>query len=149
MIFFDESSLPGDHSIASETSTKASRVISSCTSDLISLNNSNSSSKGHLNINSIWNKFDGLKFVIDNKIDIYLISETKLDDTYPTAQFLIEGFSTPYRHDRNSKCGGLFLYIRKDITSKRMSMTFKLWQLKKKKVSEKKEKVVFEWLLQS
>ena len=27
---------------------------------------------GHLNINSIRNKFDGLKFVIDNKIGIFL-----------------------------------------------------------------------------
>ena len=56
-------------------------------------------------------KFDGLKFVIDNKIDIFLTSETKLDDSFPTAQFLIERFGTPYRHDRNSKGGGLLLHI--------------------------------------
>ena len=56
-------------------------------------------------------KSDGLKFVIDNKIDIFLTSETKLDDSFPTAQFLIERFGTPYRHDRNSKGGGLLLHI--------------------------------------
>ena len=33
---------------------------------------------GHLNINSIRNKFEALKFIIDNNIDIFLISETKL-----------------------------------------------------------------------
>ena len=52
---------------------------------------------GHLNINSIRNKFEALKFIIDNNIDIFLISETKLEDSFPTAQFLIKGFSTPYR----------------------------------------------------
>ena len=76
---------------------------------------------GHLNINSIRNKFDGLKFVIDDKIDIFLISETKLDDSFPTAQFLIEGFATPDRNDRNSSGGELFLYIREGIPSKRLS----------------------------
>ena len=141
-----------DNSIELETSTKASKVIGSCTSELISLNNSNSSSKepsssssqrdsldaktrctemksqspdklilSHLNINSIRNKFDGLKFVIYNKIDIFLISKTKLDDSFPTVQFFIEGFAIPYRHDRSSKGGGLLLYIREDIPSKRLS----------------------------
>ena len=76
---------------------------------------------GHLNINSIRNKFDGLKFVIDNKINIFLISETKLDDWFTTAQFLIEGFGTPYRHDRISNGGELILNIREDTPSKRLS----------------------------
>ena len=73
---------------------------------------------GHLNINSIRNKFEALKFIIDNNIDISLISETKLDDSFPAAQFLIKGFSAPYRFDRNSKGGELLLYIREDISSK-------------------------------
>ena len=49
---------------------------------------------GHLNINSIQNKFEALKFIIGNNIDILLISETKLDDSFPSAQFLIKGFLT-------------------------------------------------------
>ena len=73
---------------------------------------------GHLNVNSIRNKFEALKFIIDNNIDILLISETKLDDSFPSAQFLIKGFSAPYRFDRNSKGGGLLFYIREDIPSK-------------------------------
>ena len=47
---------------------------------------------GQLNINSVRNKFDGLKLVIDNKIDLFLISEAKLDDSFPMEQFLMEGF---------------------------------------------------------
>ena len=57
---------------------------------------------GHLNINLIRNKFEAVKFTIDNNIDIFLISETKLDDSFPTAKFLIKGFSALYRFDRNS-----------------------------------------------
>ena len=73
---------------------------------------------GNLNINSIRKKFEALKIIIDNKIDIFLISETKLDDLFPSAQFLIKSFSPPYRFDRNSKGGGWLLYIREDIPSK-------------------------------
>ena len=40
---------------------------------------------GHLNINPIQNKFDGLKFVIVNRIDIFLISKTKSDDSFRKA----------------------------------------------------------------
>ena len=47
-----------------------------------------------------------------------MISETKLDDSFPTAQFLLHGFSAPYRLDRNSKGGGILLYIRKDMPSR-------------------------------
>ena len=36
----------------------------------------------HLNINSIRNKFDMLKEIIGNTIDILLMSETKLDNTF-------------------------------------------------------------------
>ena len=43
----------------------------------------------HSNIKSIWNKFEMLKEVIGNKIDILLISETKLDDTFPLSQFIL------------------------------------------------------------
>ena len=73
---------------------------------------------GHLNINSIRNKFEALKFIIGNNIDILLISETKLDDSFPSVQFLIKGFSAPYRFHRNSMSGGLLFYIREEIPSK-------------------------------
>ena len=47
-----------------------------------------------------------------------MISETKMFDSFATAQLLIKGFSSPYRFDRNSKGGGLLFYIREDIPSK-------------------------------
>ena len=44
-----------------------------------------------------------LKEVVGNKIDVLLISETKLDDTFPLNQFILEGFTPPYRIDRTER----------------------------------------------
>ena len=52
---------------------------------------------GYLNINSVRNKFEALTYIIDNNINLLLISETKLDDSFPSAQFQMKGFSVPYR----------------------------------------------------
>ena len=73
---------------------------------------------GNLNINSISNKFDQLKLSFKGNVDILLVTKTKLDSTFPTSQFLIDGYSEPYRFDRNRNVGGVLLYIREDIPSK-------------------------------
>ena len=38
---------------------------------------------------------------VDN-IDILMISETKIDASFPIGQFLLNGYSTPFRLDRNA-----------------------------------------------
>ena len=73
---------------------------------------------GNLNINSISNKFDQLKLLVRGKVDILVITETKLDSTFPTSQFLIESYSEPYRFDRNRNGGGVLIYVPEDIQSK-------------------------------
>ena len=73
---------------------------------------------GNLYINSIPNKFDQLKFLDRGNVDIFVITETKLDSTFPTSQFLIEGYSEPYRFDRNRNGGDVLIYVREDIPSK-------------------------------
>ena len=40
-----------------------------------------------------------------------MISETKIDDSFPIDNFVIDGYSTPYRLNRNSCVGGILLYI--------------------------------------
>ena len=60
---------------------------------------------GHLNINSVRNKFEALIYIIHNNIDLLLIPETKLDDSLTTAKFQMKAFSAPYRYDRNGKGG--------------------------------------------
>ena len=44
-----------------------------------------------------------------------MVSETKIDDTFPESQFLIKGFSKPFRLDRAAKSGEILLYIREGI----------------------------------
>ena len=72
----------------------------------------------HLNINSLRNKFDYLIEQIMGNIDILMISETKLDSSFPIGQFLINSYSEPFRIDRNNQGGGIMLYVREDIPSK-------------------------------
>ena len=71
----------------------------------------------HLNINSIRNKFEELISQVKGTVDVLMISETKIDDSFPIANFLMDGFSQPYRIDRNSSGGGIMLYVREDIPS--------------------------------
>ena len=70
---------------------------------------------GNLNLNSISNKFDNLKLIIQGKIYILVITETKIDSTFQLNQFVIQGYSKPYRFDRNTNGGGVFIYVREDI----------------------------------
>ena len=60
----------------------------------------------HLNKNSIRNKFDCLATQVKGKIDILIISETKIGESFPEGKFLIEECVTPYRLDRDYKGGG-------------------------------------------
>ena len=65
----------------------------------------------HLNINSIRNKFEMLKEVMGDKIDILLISEKKkLGDAFRLSQLNLEGFTPPYSFDRTEHGGGLILF---------------------------------------
>ena len=43
-----------------------------------------------------------------------MVSETKIDDSFPIGHFLIHGFSSI---DRDSKDDGIMLHIREDILS--------------------------------
>ena len=75
---------------------------------------------GHLNINSLRNKFDNLKLLVKNSLDVFMISKTKLDETFPEGQFLRYGFTPPYTMDKNSNGGGTALYIKEDILSRQI-----------------------------
>ena len=56
-------------------------------------------------------------------VDIFLITESKLDNSFPTAQFQINMFSSRYRLDANAHGGGILLYVREDIPSKLLKGT--------------------------
>ena len=76
---------------------------------------------GNININSLPNKFEQLKELVMKHIDILVISEAKLDDSFPTSQFLMKGSADPFRLDRNRNRGGVMIYIRDDIPSRLLS----------------------------
>ena len=69
----------------------------------------------HVNINSICNKIEDLKFLVARNIDIMVISETTLDESFPKSQFLLDDFKKPFCCDRNSNGGGILVYIRDKV----------------------------------
>ena len=72
----------------------------------------------HSIANSFRNKFEIIEELIEDTIDIFLISETKLDSSFPNGQFVIKSYSTPFRLDRNKNGVGLSLYALEDISCK-------------------------------
>ena len=50
----------------------------------------------------------------EGHVDVLCISETKLDSSFPDAQFAVEHFSL-YRSDRNAHGGGILCYIKSNI----------------------------------
>ena len=71
----------------------------------------------HIKINSLRNKFKLLADQVKGNIDVLMNSETKIDDSFPHGNFLIGGFSKPYKLDRDSLGGGMLLCAREDIPS--------------------------------
>ena len=79
---------------------------------------------GYLNINAINNKFDQLKYIIKNNIDVLIVNETKLHSSFPNGQFSIDGLAKPFHRDRNNNGGGVMIFVRSDITSKEIKVNF-------------------------
>ena len=55
----------------------------------------------YLNQNSIRNKFEFLAKVLASNVGLLIISETKIDNSFPKGQFLSKGFCEPFRIDKN------------------------------------------------
>ena len=73
---------------------------------------------GSFNINSLGNKFSEVMEWIQ-AFDILTIQETKLDKSFPDSQFAIDGYNM-FRRDRKKGGGGIMVYIRKSIPSRRI-----------------------------
>ena len=52
-----------------------------------------------------------LSDVIKNNIDMRMISEAKLDSSFPKGHFQIPGYFEPYRFDRN----GIHVFFKKHV----------------------------------
>ena len=71
---------------------------------------------GHLNINFVEKKFETLVPLVKDKLDIFLISETNIDQSFPPAT--ITGYHNPFRKDRDKMGGGLQLYVMVSLVKK-------------------------------
>ena len=68
----------------------------------------------HLNVNSIRNKFVSIQQFIKNTFDIFLMSETYIDDAYENGNFKIEGYKS-FRKDQDAFGGALVFYVNKNL----------------------------------
>ena len=68
-----------------------------------------------LNINSIPNKLDDIRTTTADFVDILVITESKLEQSFLEAQFFINRFSKSFRKDRNRHGGRLLMHIKEDI----------------------------------
>ena len=69
----------------------------------------------YLNINSVRNKFENFKEIVNGNVDIFTIAETKLDGSFPTSQFELEGYYSPFRLDITKQSGGFLVYMKSSI----------------------------------
>ena len=72
---------------------------------------------GHLNVNPLRNKFVTVDKLTKGKIDICLISETKVDESFLNQKFKINGYKM-FRKDRDRFGGGLMFYVNEQIPIK-------------------------------
>ena len=55
--------------------------------------------------------------IVAINLDIFLVSESKIDDSFPVAQFSHEGYCKPYRKDGTIWGGGLLMLVNENIPS--------------------------------
>ena len=67
---------------------------------------------GCLNINSVRN----LQIFIQNiPLDYLVLSETKVDESFPNAQFNLDGYKIRARGNGDENVGGLIVFVRRGI----------------------------------
>ena len=95
-------------------------VLPHCITEIknLRLRNINKVIFANLNINSLPNKFDQLREIVLIYADVLVVTEAKLEDTFLTSQYLVTGFSVPYRLDRNRNGDGIMIFTRDDIPNR-------------------------------
>ena len=59
---------------------------------------------------------------MSSNVNLLMLSETKIDDSFRKGQFLIKNFGDRFRIDRNVNGGGILFYVREDIPAKLLSV---------------------------
>ena len=75
----------------------------------------------YLNINTFRDRVIDLEEILkDLPLDYLVISETKLDETFPNAQFKLIGYEVRKRRDRHKIGGGLMEFFGQGFICKRL-----------------------------
>ena len=59
--------------------------------------------------------------VVNENVDIVSIAETKIDASFPSAQFVLDGYHLSYRMDVTEWKGGILVYVESSILSRRLT----------------------------
>ena len=77
---------------------------------------------GYLNINFLRNKIVDAREVFGKlQLDYFVLSETKLDHSFPSAQFYIENFEIRNQRARDKNRGRLIEFVRKWFITKKIN----------------------------
>ena len=63
---------------------------------------------------------DSLREVVMENVNNLAIAETKIDESFPTVQFLLVGYHSPYRLDKSPKSGVILVYMKSSIPSRQL-----------------------------
>ena len=72
---------------------------------------------GHLNINSLRDKFESLSELVKGKFDVFQLKKVKLDASFPSNQFAMSGYKF-VRKGRNKFGGGIAFDINDQLPSR-------------------------------
>ena len=114
-----------------ESVTKNNTIkLEKAKSHILGLDGWNRLSKEHQNnpivdcltINSLRNKINDLREICrKSQIHVLCIDVTKHDESFPDAQFHLEGYQQPaFRKDRNKNGGGKIVYVKEGLIAKRI-----------------------------
>ena len=75
----------------------------------------------YYNINSLRHKISDIKEFVSKTIpEVLVLAETKIDSSFPNAQFLLDNYYEPSRSDNSLNSGGIIEFIRKGVIRKQL-----------------------------
>ena len=74
----------------------------------------------YLNINGLRSKITDLILKTLSLDDYLILSETKIDESFPTAQFNVEGYKIRARRDQDKYVGDLIEFVRRGLICKKL-----------------------------
>ena len=86
----------------------------------LKLSNSHKIMLGHLNVNFLRNNFEPIADVIQRTSDIFLLSETKIDESFPDKQLCLNNFRI-FRKDRNWYGGRIMFKVNGNLPCKNLT----------------------------